>query len=452
MMVEVKKQQQPDLEQLPQSILADMIYQLLAEKKYAEEQLKKLHDYFQSLGDDPHQNIQTIVEQLGTILGSDCALYNRLEENKSSPYLVTWAIYNQPPDFKREDEAEGHICYEAVIKGKSQVKQLAAVALTNLDHRLWVHTDVNVKKYGLKSYLGFPVTYNDRFIGSLCVVDTTCRDYTLAEQQVIATLAKAVSIEEVRYQHLQDLHRDMREMEQHLKEVCQANSTRDKLLSIIAHDLRNPLNGVLGLSSLLIEDFTSFPPDTCLEMVQQIHHSAGAMFSLLENLLAWARQQTGQLQCKPILFDLHPLSIHIVFLFSGAIAHKNIRVHNEITPGTMVYADENMIHTVLRNLLSNAIKFTPAEGLVNLSAHLQYGQWSVEITDSGVGMSAEAQEKLFHLAANHSTPGTQGEKGTGLGLAVCKDLVEKNGGALNIRSQLHCGSTFSFTLPCAEQT
>lgn len=238
------------------------------------------------------------------------------------------------------------------------------------------------------------------------------------------------------------------ELEQQRLQLVELNASKDKFFSIISHDLRSPFNSMLGFAQLLIEHFDRYSREEIKQKVDRIRTSAESLYALLENLLTWSRIQRGAMEHNPEQLDLSELVDDTLDLFTSKAEEKQIQLIKSVTDGLSVYADYNMIHTVLRNLVSNAIKFTTGGGSISLAA-TQTNEHIVEIavTDTGTGIKAEDLCKLFRIDVQYTNPGTQGEKGTGLGLNLCKDLVEKNGGAIWVDSELGKGTTFRFTLP-----
>jgi len=230
------------------------------------------------------------------------------------------------------------------------------------------------------------------------------------------------------------------------------NHTKNKFFSIIAHDLRNPFYAISGLSDLLIRDLTRLRPDEAYEFLYTIKSSADSASSLLDNLLQWARSQTNVIAVNPVSFDLHRLIDASIKFLKVAASAKNITLTSHLKPGTIVFADENMITTVIRNLLSNAVKFTPLNGAVHITAEINHETVTFSIRDNGTGMDKETLENLFSLDRKQSSKGTAGEKGTGLGLIICKDFVEKNNGTIHVSSEPGKGSCFSVTLPAGIMT
>ncbi len=225
------------------------------------------------------------------------------------------------------------------------------------------------------------------------------------------------------------------------------NATKDKFFSIIGHDLKGPLNSLTSFSRLLINHTDSLTKEEIQMLAKDFDKSLKNLFALLENLLEWSRSQTGNVDFKPEVFDIASLLKENKELLNTQAINKKINILVE-TDGieVLVSAHKHSINTVVRNLISNAIKFTPNEGLIKLAARQNAKEVIVTIADTGVGMSQEVISKLFRIDTKHSTKGTEDEKGTGLGLILCKEFVEKNGGKLWVQSEEDKGSVFHFTL------
>jgi signal transduction histidine kinase len=225
------------------------------------------------------------------------------------------------------------------------------------------------------------------------------------------------------------------------------NETKDKLFSIIGHDLKAPLNSLTAFSSLLIHHAETLTKEEIKMLSGDVDKSLKNLFALLENLLEWARSQTGNIDFRPVSFDLAAILKENRELLSPLAQKKNITIQNEDGAKLPVYAHRHSINTVVRNLISNAIKFTPTGGKIVVTTELEGKLLKVVVTDTGVGMSKEAIKSLFKLGTKQSTLGTLQEKGTGLGLILCKDFVEKNGGTIGVESEEGKGSKFFFTVP-----
>lgn len=238
------------------------------------------------------------------------------------------------------------------------------------------------------------------------------------------------------------IYRDLRDNEQRLE---QANATKDRFFSIIAHDLKNPVHGIAELSRLALRR-TDEPRDD-VESLSLIHDTASTAVDLLDKLLVWARSQTGRLRVVPYAFDLAAVAAECKQLAAAQADEKGVSLSNEVSPGSMVYADPNMITTVLRNLLSNGVKFTQSGGVVRVTAEAQETRLIVTVRDSGVGMTTDELDGLFRIDSTHTKSGTAGETGTGLGLIICKEFVERNGGRIWASSRPAAGTAFHFSLP-----
>ena len=221
-----------------------------------------------------------------------------------------------------------------------------------------------------------------------------------------------------------------------------SNDTKDKFFGIIAHDLKGPFNSILGFTSILHEEYDSFSDEERREFIADIMNASHSAFKLLENLLEWARLQSGKIELQPEIIDLYDIAQDTLELFHSPSITKKIKLSSEITPGNNIYADKNMVRTIVRNLVSNAIKFTYANGNIRLTVVNKEKEIELSISDDGIGMSQEVVNKLFDLDNKHLIKGTNNETGTGLGLILCKEFIEKNEGSLNIESTPGKGSTF----------
>jgi signal transduction histidine kinase len=240
------------------------------------------------------------------------------------------------------------------------------------------------------------------------------------------------------------------QISRHNKALSESNAEKDKFFTIIAHDLRSPFNSVLGFSDLLVHQVHEQNYEGIDKYAEYIQQSSRSAMELLSNLMEWSKAHTGRLDFKPELFEIRTLINEIEILFNGTMIQKNIRFEKEMPSDTVIYADMNMIRTLLRNLVSNAIKFSHMDGIVTLSIEKGLDYFTVSVSDNGIGIPQNAMEKLFRLDENVSTLGTQKEKGTGLGLILCKELVEKHAGKIWCESEFGKGSTFYVTLACCK--
>lgn len=247
-----------------------------------------------------------------------------------------------------------------------------------------------------------------------------------------------------------EIEQQAKELEQQRTDFEALNSTKDKFFAIIAHDLKNPFSTVLGLSELLAREFESFDSDSLKNFISQIYRYSNNTYNLLENLLQWSMLQTGRMPMKPKMVNLNQIIEENVDLLSGNSRQKNIDIEVVSCSDCSAYVDSNQVTTVVRNLLSNAIKFTSANGKIVLTVDSVNDFWQVCIEDNGVGISSADLKKLFRIDSNPSRIGTSQEKGTGLGLILCKEFVEQNGGKIWVESKPGVGSKFCFTIPKVE--
>ncbi|MDQ2177313.1 ATP-binding protein [Marinifilum sp. D714] len=244
----------------------------------------------------------------------------------------------------------------------------------------------------------------------------------------------------------EELTRQKVMIEKQRKELERLNATKDKFFSIIAHDLKNPFASLIGASDFLVNSSDELSKEQLHNFHEIINQSARRGYKLLENLLEWARMQTGNIEFKPKQVDLWNLVNEVVNLLTGSAEHKEICLSAEIDENLKAFVDENMIDTVVRNLVSNAIKFTPRGGVIKVSSQV-VGQFiEITVADNGIGITPENISKLFKIDEKVSKNGTENESGTGLGLILCKEFVERHGGEIRVESELGKGSKFIFTI------
>jgi len=231
-------------------------------------------------------------------------------------------------------------------------------------------------------------------------------------------------------------------------ELEKTNIEKDKFFSIIAHDLKGPFNGFLGLTNLMVEDINTLSNDDFKNMAVSMRDTAVNLYSLLENLLQWSRLNHLSMSFNPSSFNLKSTIEDKLLPYNVTTENKGITFHYDIPENIQITADLNMLLTILRNLISNAIKFTPRNGKIELIATKNNnGSITIKVSDNGIGMSKEIQNNLFKLNKTANREGTEEEPSTGLGLIICKEFVEKHGGTLSVTSEQGKGSSFYFTLP-----
>jgi PAS domain S-box-containing protein len=237
-----------------------------------------------------------------------------------------------------------------------------------------------------------------------------------------------------------------KDTEEKLKELL---ASKDKFFSIIAHDLKSPFQGLIGFSNILRDDYKNLTPEEIREFSGNISKSANSLLNLLQNLLEWSRMQTGKMDFNPQRTDIYWEIKNAENILVGNAVKKGIKINNFVPEGTFVTADRNMVDSICQNLLTNAIKFTKSGGEITFTSEAEGDFIKTTVSDTGVGIREEDLEKLFRIDVSHTTKGTANEKGTGLGLLLLKDMVEKHSGRIWVESVYGRGSRFMFTLPAA---
>ncbi len=245
----------------------------------------------------------------------------------------------------------------------------------------------------------------------------------------------------VRFQRLTN---NLSEKENRLKELIE---TKNKFFSIIAHDLRSPFSSIIEFLEILLSQYDEFNDDERKNYLSLIEDDANRTLNLLDDLLEWSKVQAGTMPFQPQQQKLLPIVDYVSKNLDSAIYLKQLKLNYDIPDEFEIFADTKMLTTIFQNLISNAIKYSNAHGIITISAHSLNDQNEIMIADNGIGMNAETKNKLFHLKHQGSTPGTANEKGSGLGLILCKDFIEKHNGKIWVESELGMGSKFFFTLP-----
>ena len=225
------------------------------------------------------------------------------------------------------------------------------------------------------------------------------------------------------------------------------NSTKDKFFSIIGHDLKSPFNTITGFSQLLKKSLKESDYDNSEKYLEAIISSAQHTNRLLNNLLTWARNELGMVSFNPVNISLHKTVKDVLDLLNPSAKLKEIVIFNNISVTEMVFADENMLRTIIQNLISNAIKYTERSGRIDIDSKQTETEVLIYVSDNGTGIKPEDLENLFDVSNIHTTKGTEEEGGTGLGLLICKEFVEKHGGKIVAESEYGKGTTFWFSLP-----
>jgi len=237
------------------------------------------------------------------------------------------------------------------------------------------------------------------------------------------------------------------EIKEKNEKLLEINEAKEKLFSIVAHDLRSPFNALINFAEILKEEYDVLSDAERKEYIATFGDTATKTYELVENLLNLSASRTGKINFNPEMIELNKLTDKIFQLSVAQANKKGVKLINSVEPFTAVFADKPMLEVVIRNLINNAIKYCNAGGKIEVSTFIEANQQLISIKDSGIGMSDELKKNIFNINAIRSKRGTDGEKGTGLGLGLCKEFIEKHGGTISVESTLHVGSTFIFSLP-----
>jgi len=250
---------------------------------------------------------------------------------------------------------------------------------------------------------------------------------------------------------LQNTNKEITEQKEELQklndQLKELNATKNKLFSIIAHDLKSPFQGMIGLTEIIDEDFDELTKDEIKNYNILIRNATNNIYKLLENLLEWTQLQRDLVKLEITKINLSELVNTIIEIQSTNARNKNIKIVNSISDDIFVNADKNMILTVLRNLLSNAIKYTPKDGIIEVFFEQKDSFTKVCVKDTGIGIPSKMLKNIFNVGEKTSRPGTEGEPSTGLGLVLCKEYIDKHKGEISVESEEHVGTTFCFTVP-----
>jgi len=245
-------------------------------------------------------------------------------------------------------------------------------------------------------------------------------------------------------------YQDITAQKDNEKQLVDLNKTKDKFVSIIAHDLRSPFGSLVSFIEILMQDFDEFDRDKIKELIGQMHYASKQSFSLLDNLLEWARSQRGMMPFSPESTRLIELIKTSSDTIGPTALSKKIDITIDVPSECEIVVDRKMMSTVIRNLISNAVKFTPPNGKIHIEALQKETETIIKVEDAGVGMNEEQLNNLFKDLIVTSTKGTNGETGTGFGILMCKEFIQKHNGQLYAESEQEKGSVFTIILPNTE--
>ena len=315
-------------------------------------------------------------------------------------------------------------------------------ALNDLDKSQYTINDLSTRNEITTSKYESGRKYTYFLVGSMVLFGLFV--IILIQQQ--ASKRRAYDLLEYKNHQMTKMSNEIETQRDYLKQL---NKTKDKFFSIIAHDLKNPFNSIKGFTELMIENSHEYDEEKRLKFLKIIKGSTSKASSLLNNLLIWANSQSGNLVFNPQEIELIQKVSNVISLLEIQAINKEITITNHVTKDIFVNADKNMLATILRNLISNAIKFTETKGVVQVSSFMHSDFVEISVKDNGIGINKEDLQNLFSIEVKNSSVGTANEQGSGLGLILCKEFVEKHGGKLWVESSINDGTEFKFTMPIA---
>ncbi len=381
--------------------------------------LEKINSCFINFTPVPLENIRHLIRLAGELLGGVCALYNRLEGGK----LFTEVGWSLPPDFKRHDDPEGHICYDLIKSGSDQV-----LTLNNLQESDYKKTDPNVSKYGLQSYMGRAVRRSGEPVGNLCVVYDKNVGFDSEKRTIVELIASAIEIEEERRRILEELRR--------------SNEDLKNFANIAAHDLKHPLRTVASYMELLDRRFSDELEEKAQSYIRRARNGAYHMKDLLDGLLRYSRVETSEAGLEEL--DINDIIEQVVFALESEIEENDAEIiYSDLPP---VKGDSSLLGRLFQNLINNALTYRgPEPPRIEIYVQPAGDMWRFNVSDNGIGIEEQYQEKIFKIFQRLHSPDEI--PGTGIGLAVCKKIVELHGGEIGVTSTPGEGTTFHFTLP-----
>lgn len=401
--------------------------------------------------DDQPQNIRLI----GTFLRK----YYNLLIAENGPKAIDTAISKQPDlillDIMMPDMSGFEVC--EVLKKNEITKEIPIIFLTAK-----TETDDILKAFeiGGVDYVTKPFNAMELMARIRAHIELKNSKEIIKDQfeqlkQKNEQLKKTYEDLEHQAQHLNKLYMQLIKNETFLRntneELKKLNEMKDRFFSIVSHDLRSPFAGILTMTDIIKNHANTFSKEELISMLQSLNETAQQTYKFIEDLLEWSRSQMGRIQMNIVEEDLHTIVTGTILTLKQQAEIKNIEINSRIQSGTFAMFDKNMMATIVRNLISNAIKFTPKGGKITLKAEAieKEGKRFIRlaVSDTGVGMTEQQVANLFSLDKVQSTPGTEKEKGTGLGIMICRDFINKMNGELSVESKLNEGTTFFVDVP-----
>jgi len=319
--------------------------------------------------------------------------------------------------------------------------------LENENHVFESNSPVRTYEINKSNSFNIEIIFSNQLMGTFEILGVRFEQYMAQYERMGVVISQLFGLSIANARKYQVILDQSKALENYSEELQKINQSKDKFFSIIAHDLKGPFHNLIGASDLLIDEIQHGNSENVERLSRTILNTSTQTYSLLENLLEWSRSQTGVIEFKPQMLQLSDIIKELFDLLQFQADAKKIRLVNLLVGNPQIYADLNMVTTVIRNLVSNALKYNYPGGKIRVSAHQADLKTTISIQDDGVGISPSNLGKLFSIADNISTAGTAKEKGTGLGLILCREFVEKHNGKIWAESERGKGSIFYFTLP-----
>lgn len=357
------------------------------------------------------------------------AMYHQTTDTVSFPYWID-KVDPQPA----EQKAERGLTEYVLRTGCAQLID------EELDLKLREAGETSLLGEPTKIWLGVPLKVEGKTIGVIVVQDyDDPKTYGDEEKEILTYISEQIAL-------AIDKKYDEEKIIEYSEELKELNASKDKFFSIIAHDLKSPFHGLLGLTRMIVEEYDSMTESEVKNYIKIVKESTESTYKLIENLLEWSRLESGKMKYNPALQNMFMIVEDTRILLNQNARIKNINLRNKLSHQSFVWGDDTMLQSLVQNLISNSLKFTPAGGSIEITETKRDDSIEYTISDSGVGIRENDIEKLFRIDINFSTKGTQQEKGTGLGLALCKEIINIHGGEIKVKSKVGEGTKIIFTL------
>ena len=378
---------------------------------------------------DLYEFIHKIISELMRAENFYIAIYHKETETVSFPYFVDQV--DEPP----AERKAGKGLTEFVLRtGKAQL------ITAELDLALRKAGETSLIGEPTQIWLGVPLVVEGKTIGAIVVQDYSDETtYGEEERDILIYVSEQIAL-------AIDKKRNEEKIIQYSEELKETNAAKDKFFSIIAHDLKSPFHGLLGLTRMIVEEYSSMSESEVKSYLQIIKESTESTYKLIENLLEWSRLESGKMKYNPALQNMFMIVEDTRILLNQNARMKNINLRNKLGHQSFIWGDDTMLQSLVQNLISNAIKFTPNGGSIEISEKQFDSSIEYTVSDTGVGINESDIDKVFRIDMNFSTKGTQQEKGTGLGLILCKEIVNIHSGEISINSVVGKGTNIIFTL------